>query len=70
MKAYVVLKDEHRGRVTEGEVIEFCRDRLTTYKAPRVVDFRDELPVSGTGKMLRRLLREGSAGDRLTPGCP
>lgn len=60
VKAYVTLKDSHRGRVTEAELIEFCRTRLTAYKAPRTVDFRDELPVSGSGKMLRRLLREGS----------
>jgi long-chain acyl-CoA synthetase len=58
VKAYVVLKDSHRGHVTEPEVIEFCRARLTAYKAPRTVDFRDELPVSGSGKMLRRLLRQ------------
>jgi long-chain acyl-CoA synthetase len=58
VKAYVVLKDGHHGRLTEPELIEFCRARLTAYKAPRSVDFRDELPVSGAGKMLRRLLRD------------
>ncbi len=63
VKAYVVLKDEHRGRLSERDVIEFCRERLTAYKAPRIVDFRDELPVSGAGKMLRRLLREGEGAE-------
>jgi long-chain acyl-CoA synthetase len=57
VKACVVLKEEHRGGVTEREVIEFCRARLSTYKAPRVVEFRDQLPVTTTGKMLRRELR-------------
>ena len=51
--------------ITEREVIEFCRARLTSYKAPRIVEFRDELPLTGTGKMLRRELRarapEGAA---------
>ncbi|HET7876411.1 MAG TPA: long-chain fatty acid--CoA ligase [Methylomirabilota bacterium] len=61
VKAYIVLKDEHCGRVTEAEVIEFCRARLSAYKAPRTVEFRTELPVSGTGKLLRRLLREEGA---------
>ena len=59
VKACVVLKDEHRGGVTEQEVIEFCRARLSTYKAPRVVEFRDALPVTTTGKMLRRELKRG-----------
>ena len=58
VKAYVVLKDEHRGRVAEAELIEFCRARLTPYKAPRVVEFRPELPITTTGKLLRRLLRD------------
>jgi long-chain acyl-CoA synthetase len=57
VKACVVLKDEHRGGVTEREVIEFCRARLSGYKAPRIVEFRDALPITTTGKMLRRELR-------------
>ena len=57
VKACVVLKGEHHGRVTEREVIEFCRARLSTYKAPRIVEFRDALPLTATGKMLRRELR-------------
>ncbi len=63
VKACVVLKDEHRGRVSEAELIAFCRRELAAYKTPRVVEFRDELPVSATGKVLRRRLREeGGAG--------
>jgi long-chain acyl-CoA synthetase len=59
VKACVVLRDGWSGRVTEQEIIDHCRARLTAYKAPRVVEFRAELPVSPTGKMLRRLLRDG-----------
>jgi long-chain acyl-CoA synthetase len=62
VKACVVLKGEHHGRVTEREVIEFCRARLSTYKAPRIVEFRDALPLTATGKMLRRELRQQPIG--------
>ena len=60
VKAFVVPKDGIR--VTETELVEFCRTRLSTYKLPRAVEFRTELPVSGAGKVLRRALREGQGG--------
>ncbi len=63
VKACVVLKDEHRGRVREAELIAFCKRELAAYKAPRVVEFRDELPVTATGKTLSRLLREEGGAD-------
>ncbi len=59
VKACVVLKDEQRGRVTGQDLMDFCKARLTTYKVPRLVEFREELPVNSAGKLLRRLLREG-----------
>jgi long-chain acyl-CoA synthetase len=59
VKAYVVLKAEHRRRISEADLLAFCKKRLTPYKVPRIVEFRDELPVSAAGKMLRRLLRSG-----------
>jgi long-chain acyl-CoA synthetase len=60
--AYVVLKPESKGKVTEAEIIQFCRTNLATYKAPRKVTFVDELPKTLIGKVLRRRLREaGSA---------
>jgi long-chain acyl-CoA synthetase len=55
--AYVVLKDGEGGRVTADELTAFCRARLTAYKVPRLVEFRAELPITSTGKLLRRLLR-------------
>jgi long-chain acyl-CoA synthetase len=58
VKAYVVLKD--RGLVDEASLVAFCRERLTGYKVPRVVEFRDELPLTATGKMLRRELRQAT----------
>src|SRR5262249_45723781 len=58
VKACVVLKDQHRGRVGADELLAFCKTRLTGYKVPRSIELRDELPVSGAGKLLRRVLRE------------
>ena len=56
VKAFVVLQE---GRTaTADEIIAFCRDRLTRYKAPRLVEFRESLPKTLIGKHLRRVLVE------------
>ena len=55
-KALVVLKPA--AQVTEAELIEFCRARLAHYKCPHSVEFRDVLPKTGTGKILKRDLRK------------
>lgn len=54
VKIFVVLKDKS---VTEKELIAHCREQLTNYKIPKLVEFRDELPKSNVGKILRRELR-------------
>ncbi|MCO4818146.1 MAG: AMP-binding protein [Bacteroidetes bacterium] len=54
VKAFVVKKDES---LTAEDVISFCHERLTNYKVPKEVVFRDELPKSNVGKILRRLLK-------------
>jgi long-chain acyl-CoA synthetase len=64
VKAYVVLKEAGRDRVSDRELAEFCRARLTAYKVPRQVELRDRLPVTATGKILRRTLRGEGGGDR------
>lgn len=56
VKAYVVLKQGEKA--TEKEIIEFCREKLAAYKAPKIVEFRDSLPKSAVGKILRKVLRE------------
>jgi long-chain acyl-CoA synthetase len=61
VKAFVVLKDEQRGRVDAAELVAFCRQRLSGYKVPRAVEFRDGLPISAAGKLLRRALRDEAA---------
>ena len=53
VRAFIVKKDNS---LTEDEVIEFCRTKLTNYKVPKNISFRDELPKSNVGKILRRLL--------------
>jgi len=58
VKAYIVLKPEFKGKVTEKDFDKFCRERLAAYKVPRIYEFRDELPKTLVGKILRRALRE------------
>ncbi|WP_299612712.1 AMP-binding protein [uncultured Tateyamaria sp.] len=57
--AFVVRSDESVG---EEDILEACRARLTNYKVPKVVRFVDEVPVTLSGKVLRRQLREDYAG--------
>jgi fatty-acyl-CoA synthase len=56
--ALLVLKPAFKGQVTEQEVIDWSRERMAVYKAPRIVRFVDTLPKSGTGKILWRQLQE------------
>lgn len=61
VKAFIVLKDEFKGKVGEKEIMDFCKSKLATFKVPRVIEFRDTLPKSLIGKVLRRVLREEEA---------
>jgi long-chain acyl-CoA synthetase len=58
IKAYVVLEGEARGKVSEEEIIEFCKEKLAHYKVPKIIEFRGELPKTDVGKVSRRELRE------------
>ena len=55
VKAYVVRKTGVE--VTEGELIDWCRERFASYKYPRHIEFRDTLPMGATGKILKRALK-------------
>jgi long-chain acyl-CoA synthetase len=55
VKAVIVKNDE---TLTEKEVIAHCRKNLTSYKVPRIIEFRSELPKTNVGKILRRELRD------------
>jgi long-chain acyl-CoA synthetase len=54
VKLFVVKKD---ATLSEDDVAAWCRKNFTAYKQPRVIEFRDELPKSPVGKVLRRELR-------------
>jgi len=55
--AVVVLKDGHAG-LSETDVIDHCRTLIAGYKCPRSVEFRDALPLSGAGKIMKNVLRD------------
>lgn len=55
VKLFAVRSDPS---ITEQDVLDHCRKNLTNYKRPRVVEFRDELPKTNVGKILRRALRD------------
>ncbi len=57
IKAIVVLKEDARG-VGGAELIKWCKDRLASYKTPSYIEFRDMLPKSKVGKLLRREVRD------------
>ena len=57
IKAIVVLKEDAKG-VGSTELIRWCRDRLAPYKVPQYIEFRDMLPKSKVGKLLRREIRD------------
>ena len=56
IKAFVVLKEDVKG-ITGYDLIRWCRNRLASYKVPQYIEFRDMLPKSKVGKLLRREIR-------------
>ncbi len=58
VKAVVVLRAEARGQVTEQDIVDWCHENMAVYKAPRVVQFVEALPKSGSGKVMWRLLQQ------------
>lgn len=57
IKAFVVLKEDIKG-ITGYDLIKWCRERLVSYKVPHYIEFRDMLPKSKVGKLLRREVRD------------
>jgi fatty-acyl-CoA synthase len=64
VKALVVLRAEAVGRTTAQDVIEWAHEHMAAYKVPRIVEFVDALPKSGSGKVMWRLLQEREAQRR------
>jgi fatty-acyl-CoA synthase len=58
VKACVVLKPASRGQVGEQQIIDWCRQNMAAYKYPRIIEFMETLPKSGTGKVQWRALHE------------
>ena len=58
VKAVIVLRPEARGRATEQDIIDWAREHMAVYKAPRLVQFVDALPRSGSGKVMWRQMQE------------
>lgn len=58
VKAYVVLNSEQGPHITAQDIIDWAKQKMTSYKSPRYVEFRASLPATGAGKVLRRLLSE------------
>jgi fatty-acyl-CoA synthase len=58
VKAVVVLKEAHRGKISEQEIIDWAHANMAAYKSPRIVEFAASLPKSATGKVMWRSLQE------------
>ncbi|MBU2549345.1 MAG: AMP-binding protein [Proteobacteria bacterium] len=58
VKAFIVLKPEYKDQVTPEDIIAWSKENMAAYKYPRAVVFRDSMPTTGAGKVLRRLLKE------------
>jgi long-chain acyl-CoA synthetase len=64
VKAFVVPKAGET--LTQEDVIGFCRQKLAAYKAPKIVEFRKDLPKSAVGKILRKVLKDEEEAKRRT----
>ena len=62
MKAFIVLKPGETA--SAEEIIDFCKEKLAIYKVPKMIEFRDELPKSAVGKILRKVLRDEEVAKR------
>ncbi len=58
VKAVVVLRENHKGLVSEQDILQWCRAHMAVYKAPRIVQFADALPKTGSGKVMWRSLQQ------------
>jgi fatty-acyl-CoA synthase len=64
VKAFVVLRREAVGRTTPQDIVDWAHEHMAAYKVPRIVEFTDALPKSGSGKVMWRLLQESEAQGR------
>lgn len=58
IKAFVVIKDEYKGKITPEEIRDWAKENMAGYKWPRIIEFIDKVPRTAIGKVFRRGLRE------------
>ncbi len=58
IKAFIILRPQYKGLVKKEEMIAWAKNKMAAYKYPRIVEFVDELPKTGSGKILKRALRD------------
>ena len=58
VKAFLVIDPAQKEKITPEAIQDWARERMTKYKVPSIIEFRDELPTTMVGKVLRRVLRD------------
>ena len=61
VKAVIVLRAEAKGTTSAQDIVDWSREHMAAYKAPKLVQFVDSLPKSGSGKVMWRLLQDQEA---------
>jgi len=62
IKAFIVLKNDFKGKVSKDDIIDFCKQKLSAYAVPKFVEFRDSLPMTVTEKLFKKQLRDEEIG--------
>jgi len=58
IKAFVVLRDGYEGKVTVNDIVSHCKEKLAPYAVPKMVEFRESLPLTVTEKLFKKQLRD------------
>jgi long-chain acyl-CoA synthetase len=61
VKAFVVLDAQSQGKITAQDIQDWAKEKMSPYKIPSVIEFREELPTTMVGKILRRVLKDEEA---------
>ncbi|MDN4523079.1 long-chain fatty acid--CoA ligase [Fictibacillus fluitans] len=61
VKAFIILNEEHKNKITEQDIIDWSKEQMAAYKYPRILEFRETLPTTASGKILWRKLQEEEA---------
>ena len=56
--AVIQLKEGHKGKVTQEEIQQFCREHLSIYAVPKFIEFRDQMPLTVSEKLFKKALRD------------